>query len=67
MEKDQIKKVLYKEKVEAKFEGATATSIHYSTECSLGKITFIIPTFECTDEMFERLNIKAALLIRWIH
>ena len=66
METNEIKKVLYKEKVDAIFKGYTATKAIYEATTSLGIHTFKIPPFEYTEDMKEGKNIKASLLIRWL-
>lgn len=64
MDKNEIKKALYKEKVIAKKVKATPRGILYSTNCSLGEVEFLIPYEEIAISLTE--DIQASLLIRWL-
>ena len=66
-QREEAKKVLYKEGVMAKFNGSSFLSNCYIAECSLGTLYFLIPLDESTDSMHAREEIKAAHLIRWMH
>lgn len=64
---EEIKKALYKEKVDAvqvnkNKDGSIYT---YWAHCSLGKVVFVIPKNEMGEFPFESVE-KARLLNRWI-
>lgn len=64
MDKNEIKKALYKEKVLAKKVKATTKGFLYETTCSLGKVEFLIPYEEVAISLAD--DIQASLLIRWL-
>lgn len=74
MEKNEIKKALYKEKPTAKLEGGRVYyhgelgrsdySI-YTTNTSLGRHTFIVKHDDMGEGLFEE-EVPAQLLIRWL-
>ena len=73
MTKEEIKKVLYKEKplaveVETISGGGEISDngiTTYETQTSLGKIVFKVPYSEMGEERFEE-QLPAQLLIRWL-
>lgn len=73
MTKEEIKKVLYKEKplaveietISGGGEVSDSGIASYKTETSLGKVSFKIPYSEMGVERFEE-EVPAQLLIRWL-
>lgn len=70
MDKNQIKKILYKEKPIAKrvipkgAGGSAEISYIYETETSIGKVRFNIPIIDSPVNL--QLEEPAQLLIRWM-
>lgn len=65
MEKDQIKKTLYKEKPVAKLEFIRKGSAYYKASTSNGDVNFEIPVSDMGDaDFFPEMDAK--LLNRWI-
>lgn len=70
MEKNEIKKLLYKQKPIAEFIRATQQGLVYGVDVSTMDgsrlpITFIIPLKDMGDASFDK-EMEAQLLIRWI-
>lgn len=65
MEKNEIKKLLYKEKPTAHFLKVTKDGIYYTTGFGENTITFLVPISEIGEVVWEK-EISAQLLIRYI-
>lgn len=67
MTKNEIKKILYKEKPWAKRYAKKFTKDVWLYECetSIGRITFNIPVDDMGEKIFDD-EIPAQLLIRWL-
>lgn len=65
MDKNEIKKALYKEKPEANFISATKDGLIYRTMVGGEGVTFLIPLNDMSSAIFTRI-VEAHLMIRWI-
>jgi hypothetical protein len=69
VEKNDIKKALYKEKPTAKHTTSDVTMegvfYYYTAICSLGLIQFKVPRHEMGEHPFNK-EVSAQLLIRWL-
>lgn len=64
MEKNEVRKVLYKEKPVAKFDYIRKGLSFYSAESSMGKLRFEIPVSDMGDADFLP-EMEAQYLFRW--
>ena len=69
MEKNEIKKLLYKQNTEARLYRVNKSGIMYKALLDIDegfeRLTFIIPLEDMGDATFEEIE-KAKLLIRWL-
>lgn len=65
IDKNEIKKILYKEKPIANRIAKVDGGYIYSTETSIGEVKFIIPYKEMGMTPFDQ-EMSAQLLIRWL-
>lgn len=66
IDKNTIKKLLYKEKpIATKQNDSTDDHYNYTAMCSLGRVYFIVPVEDMGNLEFED-KISAQLLIRWL-
>lgn len=67
--RNEVKKVLYKEKPVALFQNQENGNNLYKTKTSIGEVGFSIPEKEMVNEDGKRIignEVEAQLLIRWI-
>lgn len=65
MEKNEIKKFLYKEQPTAVLQNVRKDGILYTTGFGENTITFLVPLAELGETIWEK-NMEAKLLIRYI-
>lgn len=64
--RNEIKKMLYREKPMARLVGKDNEKYFYRTNTSTGVLSFVVPISDMGEKLFQH-DIEAQFLIRWLN